>query len=193
MAAISLPSWLNPIDILIGFTLLAGIAWGFVRGLVRMAINLLILYIATVLAMTFYPTVGRWIGYIVGNNLGSASIEVAAFVLILALTTAILSFIVGRTYKDTELPGVRQIDQLGGMLIGFIVISTWIGLAIVALAFVLSATDTASSGLRDNLVMFFRSSRLIPIFYRLLPIVLATLRPWMPKGLPPEILSFRLP
>ncbi len=105
----------------------------------------------------------------------------------------ILNFIVSHTYKDTELPGVRQIDQLGGMVIGFIVISTWIGLAIVALAFVLSATDTASSGLRDNVLMYFHSSRLIPIFYRLLPIVLATLRPWMPKGLPPEIFSFRLP
>ena len=67
---------------------------------------------------------------------------------------------------NTELPGVRQIDQLGGMLIGFIVISTWIGLAIVALAFVLKATDMAGSGLRDNMLMYFQSSQLIPIFYR---------------------------
>jgi uncharacterized membrane protein required for colicin V production len=192
MAALSLPSWLNPLDILIAFTLLAGIAWGFVRGLVRMALNLLILYVATVLAMTFYPTVGSWIGFVFGDYLGESALEVTAFVLILVLTTIILNFIVSRTYKDTELPGVRQIDQLGGMLIGFVVISTWIGLAIVALAFVLSATDTAGSGLRDNVMMFFRSSRLIPIFYRFLPIVLATLRPWMPKGLPPEIFSFRL-
>jgi uncharacterized membrane protein required for colicin V production len=193
MAALTLPSWLNPLDILIVFALLAGIAWGFVRGLVRMALNLAILYIATVLAMTFYPTVGRWLKMIAGSNLGKSITEVIAFVLILALTTAILHFIVSRTYKDTELPGVRQIDQLGGMLIGFVVISTWIGLTIVALAFILSATDTAISGLRDNLLMYFHNSRLIPIFYRFLPIVLATLRPWMPKGLPPDIFSFRLP
>ena len=192
MPELTLPSWFNPFDILIGFALLAGIAWGFVRGLVRMALNLLILYIATVLAMTFYPTVGRWIGYIAAEGLSKTMTEVMAFALILAVTTVILTFVLSRTYKDTELPGVRQIDQLGGMLIGFIVISTWIGLAIVALAFVLKATDMAGSGLRDNMLMYFQSSQLIPIFYRLLPIVLTTLRPWMPKGLPPEIFSFRL-
>ncbi len=70
MAALSLPSWLNPLDILIGFALLAGVAWGFVRGLVRMALNLLILYIATVLAMTFYPTVGQLDCFVIGDVSG---------------------------------------------------------------------------------------------------------------------------
>ena len=183
----NLPTWLNPFDVLIVFILLGGIALGFIRGLVRMVLSLLVLYIAMVLAMTFYVPTGRWVNFITAGYLPKNTTEALAFVIIVVLTTMILNFVLYRTYKDTELPGIRQIDQLGGMIVGFILICTWIGLGIVALGFVLSATDVAGSGLRENMVRYFQTSNLIPIFYKFLPIVLATLRPWMPKGLPPEI------
>jgi uncharacterized membrane protein required for colicin V production len=187
-----LPSWLNPFDVLIIFTLLVGIALGFIRGLVRMALSLLILYIAMVVAITFYVPVGTWIAYLTGGILPRSNNQALAFVAILILTTSVFNFVVHRVFKDTELPGIRQIDQLGGMILGFILICTWIGLVIVALAFVLGATDTAIGSVRDNMLMYFETSFLIPIFYRFLPIVVATLTPWMPKGLPPEIFALRL-
>ena len=114
-----------------------------------------------------------------------------AFALVLLLTTALVTFILRRTYKDTELPGVRQIDQLGGMIVGFILTCTWIGLAVVVLAFVLNATDTTVSSLRENLLAFYHGSALIRVFQDFVPIVVATLKPWAPKGLPPEIFSRR--
>jgi uncharacterized membrane protein required for colicin V production len=189
----SLPSWLNPFDFIIVLALLGGTALGFIRGLVRMALNLLVLYLAVVLAMTFYDDAGRWIRYASDGAIPEATAEVLAFILILILTTALVNFVLSRTYKDTELPGIRQIDQLGGMLIGFVLTCTWIGLAIIALAFILGATGSTGSGLRYSIVFYFESSNLIPIFYKFLPIIIATLRPWMPKGLPPDILTLRLP
>jgi uncharacterized membrane protein required for colicin V production len=186
-----LPSWLNPFDVLIIFALLAGIALGFFRGLIRMALSLTILYIAIVLAMTFYQLGGRGIAYLSGSILPRSSNEVLAFIGILLLITVVANFVLRRVYKDTELPGIRQIDQLGGMIIGFILACTWIGLALLALAFVLEATDTATSSLRDNMLQYFNASFLIPIFYRFLPIVIATLKPWMPKGLEPDIFTTR--
>lgn len=186
-----MPIWLNPFDVLIVFALLVGTALGFVRGLVRMALNLLVLYIAIVVAMTFYVPAGQFIRRLTSGALPQTLCELIAFVLILILITSLSGFVLRRTYKDTELPGIRQIDQLGGMIIGFILTCTWIGLAIVALSFVLGATDLAVSTLRENLVLFFHTSLLIPIFYNLLPVVLVALRPWMPKGLPPEIFSIR--
>ena len=185
-----LPAWLNPFDVLIVFALVGGTALGFVRGLMRMALSLLVLYIAAVLAMTFYERAGRLLTYMF--SLPETISQAMAFLLILILTSALLTFILRRTYRDTALPGLRQVDQLGGMIIGFFLSVIWIGFAVLALAFVLSAPVTGESSLHLSLIGYFNNSNLIPVFYALLPIVLATLRPWMPKGLPPEIFTVRL-
>ncbi|MGD8623532.1 MAG: CvpA family protein [Anaerolineae bacterium] len=183
----NLPAWLNPFDVLIALALLGGVALGFVRGLVRMALSLLVLYVAAVLALTMHRTGGRWINYIF--NLPTNVSQAMAFVLILVLTSVIINFILRRTYKDTELPGIRQIDQLGGLVIGFLVTCIWIGFAILVVAFVLRTPVSNESTLQTNLIAYFRSSALVPIFYEILPIAIATLRPWVPKGISPEILK----
>jgi uncharacterized membrane protein required for colicin V production len=186
----SLPTWLNPFDVLIGFALLGGVALGFIQGLVRMALSLVVLYVAAVLAMTFYVKAGEWLGYMFGTP--STISEGMAFLLILILVVVIATFVLRRTYKDTELPGVRQIDQLGGLMIGFFLTCIWIGFGILVLAFFLSTPIAGGDDLRQNLLRYFRSSNLIPVFYRFLPVAVASLRPWMPKGLPPDIFTFRL-
>lgn len=186
---VALPGWLNPFDVFIVLGLLAGLALGFVRGLVRMALSLLVLYVAAILAMTFYDTVGNWFSYMVGipPTVGQG----LAFILVLVLTAAVINFVLRRTYKDTELPGVRQIDQLGGMIIGFFLAVIWIGFAILVVSFVLTTPVTGDDSFRLLVLSYFHNSNLIPIFYTFLPIALATLRPWMPKGLPPEIFTIR--
>jgi uncharacterized membrane protein required for colicin V production len=185
-----LPGWLNPFDVLIIFALLGGAALGFMRGLVRMALSLVVFYVAAVLAMTFYDTVGGWIRYI--TFLPQPIRDGIGFLLILAIVTIVISFILRRTYRDTELPGIRQVDQLGGMVIGFFLATIWIGFCILGLAFILGTPLGEDGGLQFNLIAYFQSSNLIPIFYKFLPIALATLRPWMPQGVPPDILTFRL-
>ena len=185
----ALPGWINPFDFLIVLVLLGGAALGFIRGLVRMALSLLVLYIAAVVGMPAHVWLGRWVGYI--TSLPKTVSQGIAFLLLLAVTTITLNFILRRTYRDTELPGIRQIDQLGGMIIGFFLATLWIGFSILAIAFILGAPVDEASSLRLNLINYFQSSNLIPIFYAFLPIALATLRPWMPKGLP-DLFVFRL-
>ena len=182
-----LPAWLNPFDVLIALALLAGVALGFVRGLVRMALSLLVLYVAAVLALTLHRPAGNWIIYLFGlpRNVSQGM----AFILILILTSVIINFVLRRTYKDTELPGIRQIDQLGGLVIGFLVTCIWIGLVILVVAFLLRTPVSDEATFQMNLTAYFRSSALIPIFYRILPIAVATLRPWLPKELSPDILN----
>ena len=184
-----MPSWLNPFDILIAFSVLVGTALGFVRGLVRMLLTLAVLYVAAVLGLTLHRPLSNWIIYIFGMP---ASISLGlAFLLIVALASVIMNFVLRHTYKDTELPGIRQIDQLGGMVVGFLVACVWVGFFILVLAFFLTAPDTQLTGFQQNLLDYFRRSALVPIFYDFLGIALATLRPWMPKGLPPAL--FRIP
>ena len=185
-----LPAWLNPFDVLIVFVLLGGVALGFIRGLVRMILSLVVLYVGAVLATAFYIVAGGWVNRMFG--LPRKTSEGLTFLLILVLTSVVLNFILRRTYKDTELPGVRQIDQLGGMIIGFFLTCIWIGFGILVLAFLLGTEVTAGEGYRQSLISYFRSSNLIPVFYDFLSVALTTLRPWMPKGLSPELFTFRL-
>ena len=185
-----LPTWLNPWDVLITFALVGGAALGFVRGLIRTVLGLLVLYVAAVLAMTFYTDGGSWIRYLVG--LPRFISEGLAFLLILVLTAVLLTFVLNKTYKDTELPGIRQIDQLGGMVVGFFSTAIWIGLVLLAITFVLRAETLRAEGWWQNISAYYRASHLIPVFYTFLPVAVATLRPWMPRGLPPQIFTFRL-
>lgn len=185
-----LPSWLNPYDFLIALALVGGVALGFVRGLVRMALSLVVLYVAAALAMVFHSSLGGLINKMSGLPLAVA--QGLAFLLILAFVAILLNFLLRRTYRETELPGLRQVDQLGGMVIGFVLTVIWIGLCLLVLAFMLSTPVTTDDSFRQSMVAYFQSSNLIPIFYKFLPIALATLRPWMPKGLPPNLFTFRL-
>jgi uncharacterized membrane protein required for colicin V production len=185
-----LPSWLNPFDFVIAAALIGGVALGFVRGLVRMAVSLVVLYVAASLAMAFHIRVGTWISQMSGLPLSVA--QGMGFLLILAAVAILLNFLASRAYRDTELPGLRQVDQLGGMVVGFVLTIVWIGLGLLVLAYMLSVPVTASDTVRVSMISYFQDSNLIPIFYQFIPIAVATLKPWMPKGLPPDLFTFRL-
>jgi len=187
-----MPSWLNPFDILIVFALIGGVIWGFTQGLVRMALSLVVLYLAVVLAMSFYEQVGQWILYLSGQGLPQEGAELIAFLFILILTTTVVNFALGRAFKDTELPAIRQIDQLGGLVLGFLLGATWISIALVGLVYVMNTPGFGSDAFRANVLGYMRSSLLVPVFGDVWPIMVATLKPWMPKGELPAIFSFRL-
>lgn len=181
-----MPGWLNPFDVLIVIGVLLGAAVGFVRGLVRMALSVAVLYVTTVLGVLLYRPMGNWIHEGFGVPLtGSLSLS---FVLIVVLGFVIISAMLRRVYKETELPGIRRIDQLGGLIVGFFVGCLWVGLAVLVLNFLLTATAAQASGVPGNAFVYFRQSALIPVFYDFLRIALVTLKPWMPKGIPPELL-----
>jgi membrane protein required for colicin V production len=181
---------INPFDILIAIAMIVGVAIGFVRGLLRMLFAVVVIYLATVVAMTFYVPFGRFIGRIL-TTMSRTGTEALAFALILILVAVILQFLLSRTYRDTEWPGLRQIDQLGGLIFGFLVTSLWIGLAIVGAGFVLQTPAPGGEATQSNLTYYFQTSTLIPIFYRFLPLAFATLKPWVPKGKLPDIFSLR--
>lgn len=180
-----MPDWLNPFDVLIVFGVALGSIVGFARGLVRMLMNLAVLYVAAILGLTLHRPLGNWVSY--NFDLSRTFSLVLAFVGILVFTFALLTFLLRRLYKETELPSIRQVDSLGGLVVGFFVACFWIGFAIMVLAFLLTATEAEPTGVQRNVLSYFNQSALIPVFYEFLRVALATLRPWMPKGLPPEL------
>jgi uncharacterized membrane protein required for colicin V production len=181
---------INPFDVIIIVILLGGVFIGMLRGLVRMVLNLLVLYVGAVLAVTFHIPLANYV-YRIFAFPSRLSVSLS-FVLILIVTYIVLTFIIRRTYKETELPGIRQLDQLGGLVVGFLVTALWIGFGLLVISFFLSTAPVDVQGVQKNLITYFRRSAMVDVFYRFLPVALATLRPWMPKGIPPEILTTRL-
>jgi len=187
-----LPVWFNPFDALIVMGVVVGVALGFSRGLLRMAFSVIILYVATVVAMTFYVPLGGYIRRVLLQLAPEVS-EGMAFALILIVTAVALHFLLSRTYKNLAWPAVRQIDQLGGMVFGFVAVTLWIGIVLIAIDFVLGTPAPGVQMTQQSLIFQFHTSRLIPIYYRFLPIAFATLKPWVPRGNLPDILKLRVP
>jgi uncharacterized membrane protein required for colicin V production len=139
--------------------------------------NIAALYIATLLAMQFHLPLGKWMSELTATSLRTT--RAFAFLLILVITDILLSFLARCAYKDTRLPFLGNLDQVGGLLIGFASTCAWISLAIPLLS------GIPWLPFRASLYEAMRASALVPLFDNLLPLILATLRPWLPGGIPP--------
>jgi uncharacterized membrane protein required for colicin V production len=164
---------LTPIDLLIVVALAAGVFVGFTQGMIRYALNVVVVVVAFVLAAQlrdpFFDLLSFWAAF---------SPELRRQIIFLVLFIGLLIggwFIVRALYRRTRLPVAKQLDELGGAVLGLL----WAALCITFLLVVMesyfrvaSDAEVGSTGLLgglfralDNsvLVEFFRST-LIPTF-----------------------------
>jgi uncharacterized membrane protein required for colicin V production len=166
-------SKLSPIDIFIVVCLAAGVFAGFTQGLIRYALNALVVVIAFVIASQLrdplYDLLSFW-------NAFTPDIRLLIIFLVLFIGLVIGGwFIVRAFYRRTRLPIIRQLDELGGAILGLL----FAALSIVFLLLVMdsffkfaSDAEVARTGFLEGfyramdgsvLVDFFRST-LIPTF-----------------------------
>ncbi len=174
----------NWLDIVLIILLLSGMAIGFAQGLVRQLIGLVAMYIGLVLATQFFRPLSQLAGDAINtppNTLTNAS----AFFVILFLTMLVINYFGQDAYKATKITIIPFVDQLIGMVLG--VASMWIilSVAVNVLTFAVNTqtwgnAETARDLMRDGL----EQSRLAEIASSTLPAIVATIRPWLPGGLP---------
>ena len=166
-------SKLSPIDLFIVACLAAGVFAGFTQGLIRYALNIVVVLVAFVVASQLrepiYDLLSFW-------NAFTPDLRLLIIFLVLFVGLVIGGwFIVRAFYRRTRLPIIRQLDELGGAVLGLL----FAALSIVFLLLVMdsfykfaSDADIASSGWLEGfyramdgsvLVEFFRST-LIPTF-----------------------------
>ncbi len=172
------------LDILLFQVLLSGMAVGMFRGLIRQALSVLILYIAVVLAAMSYGWFAARIGAMVSNpNALSGSV---AFLMLLFFLAASLEGMIQKTYPRLEWKWLGGLNQLGGMLSGFIwaVVSTTCFL--IALNFALTGGDWGpAEGARQLLFNATERSALVAVYRSAFPVLSQALSPFFPHGLPP--------
>lgn len=124
---------LSPIDLFIVAALAGGVFAGFTQGLIRQVLNVLVIPIAFVIASQLkgpmFATLGFWEAF---------TPELREQIIFLVLFVGLVVggwFIVRAFYKRTHLPIVRQLDELGGAVLGLL-------FAVVTIVFLLVVMDS---------------------------------------------------
>jgi uncharacterized membrane protein required for colicin V production len=166
-------SRLSPIDLFIVLALAAGVFAGFTQGMIRYALNAVVVLVAFIVAAQLkgplFEVLGFWEAF-------TPELREQIIFLVLFIGLVVGGWFVVRTfYRRTRLPIVRQLDELGGAVLGLLFAALSIVFLLVVMdTFFTNASDAelAGSGFLKGfydtmnnsvLVDFFRST-LIPTF-----------------------------
>jgi len=180
---------MNVLDVIMLLGLVAGVAIGFVRGLVQQAMGLLSIYVSVV--------VGVWAHNLFGNafksvipSLSLPAAKFLGFLTALIIMLNALALIARDIEKNAEwmekIP--PMLNQVGGLVLGFATATFWLGLLGVALSVIGNAPWVGAEEAGRTLVTLVDQSILAYVFRYTFRLGLYTISPWIPGGLP-EILT----
>lgn len=175
----------NWFDLVLILLLLVGMAVGYSQGMVRQVIGLAALYISFVIATQFFQGLSRLVSDLV-NAPPTTLANALSFFGIFFLILAIVNFLGIDAYKMTRLRPVPILDHIGGMLLG--VVSMWIILTIATnvLIFAVNTQGWTSNAESVRVILKYGldGSRIAEVTGSTLPMIVATIRPWLPAGIP---------
>jgi uncharacterized membrane protein required for colicin V production len=158
-------SQLGPMDLFIVLVLAGGVFAGFTQGLIRYALNIVVVLVAFVIASQLkgplFNALGFWEAF-------TPAVREQILYLVLFVGLVIGGwFIVRAFYQRTRLPIVRQLDEIGGALLGLLFAALSIAFLLVVMdSFFLTAGDgdVAESGVIHGLYDALNSSALVGVF-----------------------------
>jgi len=182
---------LGPIDLLIVASLAAGVFAGFTQGMVRYALSIVVVIVAFIIAGQLRDPLFNLLDF-----WDAFTPELRLQLIFLALFVGLTVggwFIVRTFWKGTRLPIAKQLDELGGAVLGLVFAALSIVMTLVVMdTFFKTAPDSAIAGGgpitwfyqamdKSVLVDFFRST--------LIPTIGQAARPFVP----PDIAKFLIP
>ncbi len=174
---------MNWFDLVLVVLVLVGVIVGYIQGLLRQLTGLLALYVGLVVASYFHGTVERWIDLFV-PKMADVAQESLAFLGILAVAYMILHWLGRQAFPETRLAALGFLDQLGGMVIGFLVVGIQIGVGVLILRFLSGVSWIRGDTVRLAFAQAIETSPLVLTFQIYLTFVARTMLPWLPAGLP---------
>jgi uncharacterized membrane protein required for colicin V production len=176
---------LSPMDLFIVLVLAAGVFIGFTQGLVRYALNVVVVIVAFIVASVLegplFNALGFWEAF---NPLLREQILFLVLFIVLVVGGW---FVVRALYQRTRLPIARQLDELGGALLGLLFAALVVGFLVVVMdTFFLTAPEsvTAEAGIIKGLYDALESSALVGLFRdTLIPVFGYVARPFVPSDI----------
>jgi uncharacterized membrane protein required for colicin V production len=173
-------SWLDVVMVLM---LVTSIGFGFHQGLLRQIVLLVAMYIGTVLSAQYYGRLSSILQSIFPSP-GGEMAHLISFATMAGLFTAIATFLLWSAYRETRLPSVVMMDEVGGAALGGMVGVFAISVTLMLFHYALLAPWPTDSPARQLLQSGMVNSYLQGAFSSPLPLIHATLLPWLPSGLP---------
>ncbi len=171
-------------DLVLIFMLLLGMAVGYAQGLMRQLIGFLAVYVALVVATQFFVPLTQLFAKVTLNPPNTLS-NALSFFAILLIVMFVLNVLAQDAYRQLKFRVFPLLDHLLGMLLG--VASMWVLLTVIVnvLTFAINTQDWGSAeAYRNVLNDGITNSRIAEMTASTLPMIVATIRPWLPGGMP---------
>lgn len=174
---------LSLMDLFIVLVLAGGVFAGFTQGFIRYALNVVVVLaaftVASVLKRPLYDALGFWEAF-------TPLLREQILFLLLFIGLVVGGwFVVRSLYQRTRLPIARQLDELGGAVLGLLWAALFIGFLVVVMdTFFLRApaSITDGAGLIKGLYDALESSALVELFRdTLIPTFGYVARPFVPS------------
>jgi uncharacterized membrane protein required for colicin V production len=196
----------NSLDYLLVLILFIGAVWGLLRGAGKLLIGLFSLYVGLVISLLLYQPLANFFRNVLQTMSVSGS-QSLAFVFLLLVSVNALSLLTRylstppeerKRKKKSELQeavtkGGRRfltgpLNQLVGLLVGFLVTIVWISLILAVFQFAVRSGWPAANDARVAIQAQLGASTLVPVFGEALNRIYWSVSIWVP-GEVPTILS----
>jgi uncharacterized membrane protein required for colicin V production len=177
-------------DLAILVSLAGGVLVGFQQGLLRYILNCVVVLVAFIVASLLRDPIADALGSV--WTMGTPDQQALWIYLVLLAAGIIGGFIVVRLfYRQTRLPIIRQLDEVGGAVVGVLWVALIYTLSWVALdTFFLSTDDPSVATMLGPIYDIMNESFILSWFREwLLPIVGFVLRPFVPDDIAPFLTS----
>jgi len=182
---------LGPIDLFIVASLAAGVFAGFMQGMVRYALNIVVVIVAFIVAGLLR---GPFDGILSGWNVFGPELREQLVFLILFVGLTIGGWFIVRVFwRGTRLPVAKQLDEIGGAVLGLVFAAFSIVMTMVVMDTFFRSAPDAAVGAAGPLKGFYDAmdSSVLVDFFRatLIPTLGQLARPFVPS----EIADFLAP
>ncbi len=192
----------NYLDYLLVLILFIGALWGLLRGAGKLLIGLFSLYVGLVTSLLLYQPLANFFRNILQKMSVSGS-QSLAFVFLLLVSVNALSFLTRylstppeerKRKKKSDLQeavtaGGRRfltgpLNQLVGLLVGFLVTIVWISLILAVFQFAVKSGWPAANDARVAIQAQLGASTLVPVFGEALNRIYWSVSIWVPGEVP---------
>lgn len=179
----SLPGGFSWIDLVILLIIGGGVLRGYTQGLLRQIVGLAVLYLATILATQNYLPLSNWV-YSIYHLPATRLANALTFLFILFTVSFLINLLADDAYRMTKVKIAPVVDQLGGAFLGLVTVIIVLIFLLPILRFVSNEPFPYFDGLRVAILQGLQGSQFLPLILYYRPIVLGTITPWIPGGLP---------
>lgn len=173
---------MNGLDIALIVVVATAVVAGFLRGFIRQGSELIVLYIAAVLAAQYHLVIGHWLGTFF--NADPAALAGVGFIIVFVWAFLFTVWIIRRVFPRTRIAVLGVFDNLLGAGVGFATGLVAICIITAIILFASAEPWVGQDHIRQALAQATGTSMLVPFVTGYSPALVETVTPWFPGGVP---------